>query len=124
MLNRYINNIYTSKMKRDLTSKLRNISKNKSFQENNNNTNNDNISHDNISMHNLHNPNYIYNYADKTQKIRRYNNYKNNIESKSYRNFTYNLNENKNSTKYNNYLVTDLGKAKRQYFFDSKKDLF
>ena len=124
MLNRYINNIYTSKMKRDLTSKLRNISKNKSFQENNNNTNNDNISHDNISMHNLHNPNYIYNYADKTQKIRRYNNYKNNLESKSYRNFTYNLNENKNSTKYNNYLVTDLGKAKRQYFFDSKKDLF
>ena len=121
MINRYINNAFTSKMKRDLTSKLNQSSTNKSF----NNNINVNLSNPNISMQGIPKPNYIYNYADKTHKIKSYNyNYKNNTESKSYRSFTYNSNKNKNS-KYNNYLVTDLPKAKNQLFFDdNKKDLY
>ena len=121
MINRYINNAFTSKIKRDLTSKLNQSSTNKSF----NNNINVNLSNPNISMQGIPKPNYIYNYADKTHKIKSYNyNYKNNTESKSYRSFTYNSNKNKNS-KYNNYLVTDLPKAKNQLFFDdNKKDLY
>ena len=128
MINRYINNAFTTKMKRDLTSKLKQFSKNKSFQNNNNNHNNVNISTDNINMNmnNIKKPSYIYNYAEKTRKIRSYHyNYKNNLDSKSYRNFTYNANKNKKGTKYNTYLMTDLGKVKNKFIFDdSKKDIY
>ena len=122
MINRYINNAFTTKMKRDLTSKLNQIATNKSFH----NHNNLNISNPNISMQNVPKSNYIYHYADKTHKIKSYNyNYKNNTESKSYRSFTYNSNKNKNSSKYNDYLVTDLPKTKNQLFFDdNKKDIY
>ena len=77
-------------------------------------------------MQSIQKPNYIYNYSDKNNKIGMYNyNYKSNIDSKSYRSFTYNSNKNKNQTKYNNYLITDLGKAKNQFFFDDiKKDIY
>jgi len=120
MINRYINNAYTTKMKRDLTTKLKQMSNGKSIQGNNNINKNVNISNNNISMQIMEKPNYIYNYGDKSHKNGIYNyNYKNNVGSKSYRSFTYNANKNKNTNaKYNNYLVTDLGKAKKEFFFD------
>ena len=126
MINRYINNAFTTKMKRDLTSKLRQISTNKSFQTNKIINNNPKTTNHNTSMQSIQKPNYIYNYSDKNNKIGMYNyNYKSNIDSKSYRSFTYNSNKNKNQTKYNNYLITDLGKAKNQFFFDDiKKDIY
>ena len=129
MINRYINNAFTTKMKRDLTTKLKQISVNKSIQGNNNINKNVNISNNNISMQIMEKPNYIYNYGDKNHKTGIYNyNYKNNADSKSYRSFTYNANKNKNAntnTKYNNYLVTDLGKAKKEFFFDdNNKEIY
>ena len=119
MINRYINNAFTTKMKRDLASKLKQISTNKSFQTNKIITNNPKTTNHNTSMQSMQKPNYIYNYSDKNNKIGVYNyNYKSKLDSKSYRSFTYNANKNKNSTKYNNYLITDLGKAKNQFFFE------
>ena len=127
MINRYINNAFTTKMKRDLTTKLKQISINKSNQGNNNINQNVNISNNNISMQKMEKPNYIYNYGDKNHKTGIYNyNSKNNVESKSYKSFTYNANKNKNfNTKYNNYLFTDLGKSKKEFFFDdNKKEIY
>ena len=119
MINRYINNAFTTKMKRDLASKLKQISTNKSFQTNKIIINNPKTTNHNTSMQSMQKPNYIYNYSDKNNKIGVYNyNYKSKLDSKSYRSFTYNANKNKNSTKYNNYLITDLGKAKNQFFFE------
>ena len=127
MINRYINNAFTTKMKRDLTTKLKQISINKSNQGNNNINQNVNISNNNISMQKMEKPNYIYNYGNKNHRTGIYNyNSKNNVESKSYKSFTYNANKNKNfNTKYNNYLFTDLGKSKKEFFFDdNKKEIY
>ena len=126
MINRYINNAFTTKMKRGLTT-IKQISINKSNQGNNNINQNVNISNNNISMQKMEKPNYIYNYGDKNHKTGIYNyNSKNNVESKSYKSFTYNANKNKNfNTKYNNYLFTDLGKSKKEFFFDdNKKEIY
>jgi hypothetical protein len=126
MINRYINNAFTTKMKKDLASKLKQISINKSFQTNKIITNNPKTTNHNTSMQSIQKSNYIYNYSDKNGKMGVYNyNYKTKLDSKSYRSFTYNSNKNKNQTKYNNYLVTDLGKAKNEFFFeDMKKDIY
>ena len=126
MINRYINNAFTTKMKRDLASKLKQLSTNKSFQTNKIICNNPKTTNHNTSMQSIQKSNYIYNYSDKNGKMGVYNyNYKTKLDSKSYRSFTYNSNKNKNQTKYNNYLVTDLGKAKNEFFFeDMKKDLY
>ena len=126
MINRYINNAFTTKMKRDLASKLKQLSTNKSFQTNKIINNNPKTTNHNTSMQSIQKSNYIYNYSDKNGKMGVYNyNYKTKLDSKSYRSFTYNSNKNKNQTKYNNYLVTDLGKAKNEFFFeDMKKDLY
>ena len=126
MINRYINNAFTTKMKRDLASKLKQLSTNKSFQTNKIISNNPKTTNHNTSMQSIQKSNYIYNYSDKNGKMGVYNyNYKTKLDSKSYRSFTYNSNKNKNQTKYNNYLVTDLGKAKNEFFFeDMKKDLY
>ena len=126
MINRYINNAFTTKMKRDLASKLKQLSTNKSFQTNKIISNNPKTTNHNTSMQSIQKSNYIYNYSDKNGKMGVYNyNYKTKLDSKSYRSFTYNSNKNKNQTKYNNYLVTDLGKAKNEFFFeDMKKDIY
>ena len=126
MINRYINNAFTTKMKRDLASKLKQLSTNKSFQTNKIISNNPKTTNHNTSMQSIQKSNYIYNYSDKNGKLGVYNyNYKTKLDSKSYRSFTYNSNKNKNQTKYNNYLVTDLGKAKNEFFFeDMKKDIY
>ena len=128
MINRYINNAFTTKMKREFTSKLKQISTNKSFEKKNNNINNMNVSNPNISnvsMTGVKKPNYIYNYADKTYKPSYNYSYSNNLDNKSYKSFTYNSKKKKATIKYNNYLVTDLGKAKKSIFFDdNKKDIY
>ena len=126
MINRYINNAFTTKIKRDLAAKLRKFSNSKLFPKTNVKKNNKiNISNPNISIQNIQKSMCLYNYGDKNNKSR-INNYKNNLEPKSYRSFTYNINKNKGEIKYNNnYLVTDLGKTKKQIFFnDNKKEIF
>ena len=101
MINRYINNAFTTKMKKDLASKLKQISINKSFQTNKIITNNPKTTNHNTSMQSIQKSNYIYNYSDKNGKMGVYNyNYKTKLDSKSYRSFTYNSNKNKNQTKY------------------------
>ena len=128
MINRYIHNAFTTKMKREFTSKLKQISTNKSFEKKNNNINNVNISNPNISNisgTSFKKPNFIYNYADKTYMPSYNYKYKNNLDNKSYRSFTYNSKKKKRTIKYNNYLVTDFGKAKKRIFFDdNKKDIY
>ena len=118
MINRYLNNAFTTKMKREITSKLRQLSWKKSEKNSYNNTNgglNVNISNQNISMQNMQNDKYyIYNYANKNNKMKNYNNLSNN--SKSYRNNNFNNN--------NNYLNSDLDKIKQFFFEDSKKVIY
>jgi hypothetical protein len=83
------------------------------------NVSNPNIS--NVSMTGVKKPNYIYNYADKTYKPSYNYSYSNNLDNKSYKSFTYNSKKKKATIKYNNYLVTDFGKAKKRIFFDDNK---
>ena len=59
----------------------------------------------------MHFQNNIYNYADKTQKM-------NKGMDKNYQNLTYKVHNKNNSLKYNNYLMTDLGRIKKENMYE------
>ena len=130
IINKNINNVYTSRMKRDLTSKIRQISMQKSLTNNNNFRLNHQIngmnSKHNLSMQisQLNNKINNYNYGDKIQKLKTY---KYNNISKNYQKSTYNPIIKKNSEynfakKYNNkYLITDLGITKKENLYENNK---
>ena len=126
--NKNINNVFTTRMKRDITSKIRQISMQKALPNNNfrlNHQVNGSNSKHNLSMQiaQLNNKINNYNYADKIQKVKTYK-FNNN---KNYQNSTFNPNNKKNndfnnSKKYNNnYLMTDLGISKKDYLYEDNK---
>ena len=136
--NRNINNIFSTRLKRDITSKIRQISIQKSIPNNNfriNNQTNNSTKH-NLSMQSIQLSNNInnFNYNFNGDKIRKIKTYKFNNIDKTYQNSTFNstskinnyhfgkynsnLNTNINS---NNYLITDLGRTKKDLLFDDKK---
>ena len=55
--------------------------------------------------------NNIYNYADKTQKMKK-------GMDKHYQNLTYKIHNKNNPLKYNNYLMTDLGRIKKENMYE------
>ena len=116
--NKNLNNVLSTRIKRDLTSKIRQMSMQKSSIP----TNNYKLSHPitgintthNISMQNIQlNNNLIhnYNYGDRNNKAK---NYKLNGE-KNYQN------KNNSTIKYNSYLMTDLGKSKKGILYEDNK---
>ena len=138
--NRNINNIFSTRLKRDITSKIRQISIQKSLPNNNFRINNqtNNSSKHNLSMQSIQLNNNInnFNYNFNGDKIRKIKTYKFSNIDKSYQNSTFNstskinnyhfgkyntnLNTNINS---NNYLMTDLGRTKKDpLIFDKKKN--
>ena len=131
LINKNINNVFTSRMKREITSKIRQISMQKSLPNNNNfrlnhhQVNGMNSKH-NLSMQiaQLNNKINNYNYGDKIQKVKTY---KYNNINKNYQNSTFNPVIKKNSEynfarKYNNkYLVTDLGISKKDSIYEDNK---
>ena len=131
LINKNINNVFTSRMKIDITSKIRQISMQKTLPNNNNFRLNHQIngmnSKHNLSMQiaQLNNKINNYNYGDKIQKVKN-NKYNNNI-NKNYQNSTFNPVIKKNSEynfsrKYNNkYLVTDLGISKKENLYEDNK---
>jgi len=116
MINRYINNAFTSKMKRELTSKMRQLSSKKT--RSNINISNQNV---NISMQNIQSDKYlIYNYADRNNKMNNHNIILHkNTDLKNYKSP---LNDYSNSN--NNHLNTDLGNKTNFFFEDSKKGIY
>ena len=140
--NRNLNNIFSSRLKRDITSKIRQISIQKTLPNNNfriNNQTNDSSKHNNLSMqsiqlsNNINNFNYNFN-GDKIRKIKTYkfNNIDKNFQNTTFNSTTkinnyhfgkYNTNLNTN-TNSNNYLMTDLGRTQKDLLFDDKKKNF
>ena len=129
IINKNTNNVFTSRIKRDITSKIRKISMQKSLPNTNfrlnHQINGGNSSH-NLSMQSiqLNNNMHNFNYGDKIQKVKTYK-----LGNKNYQNTTFNKNNNYNSRKYNhngdNYLMTDLGRTKKDFLFeDIKKNIF
>ena len=133
IINKNINNVFTSRLKKDITSKIRQISMQKSLTNNNfrlnHQINGGNSTH-NLSMQSVHlNSNiHNFNYGDKIQKVKTYKLNGNN----NYQNTTFNTNKNNNynSRKYNhngdNYLMTDLGRTKKNILFENirKNNIF
>ena len=110
IMNKNPTNVYSSRIKKDITSKLRQISMQKSLPNNNfrlNNQNNGVNTTHNLSMQGMHFHNNIYNYGEKTQKV-------NKGMDKNYQNLTYKVHNKNNSLKYNSYLMTDMGRIKKE----------
>ena len=130
MINKNTNNVFSSRLKRDITSKIRQISMQKSLPINNlrlNHQINGADSKHNISMQSIqltNNFNHLNNiYGDKIQKI---NTYKYNNNDKIYQNYTFNSthkNNNYSFGKYSNnsYLMTDLGRTKKEFLLEDNK---
>jgi len=117
IVNKNINNAFSSRLKRDITSKIRQISMQKSIPTNNfrlNHPINTASSTHNLSMQSFQLNNNIYNnykYGDKIHKTKTFKmNGDKNYQSKT-----------NSSVKYNAYLMTDLGKAKKGFLFEDNK---
>ena len=114
IMNKNPTNVYSSRIKKDITSKLRQISMQKSLPNNNfrltNQNNGVNTTH-NLSMQGMHFHNNIYNYGEKTQKV-------NKGIDKNYQNLTYKVHNKNNSLKYNSYLMTDMGRIKKENMYE------
>ena len=124
IINKNSNNMFTSRMKRNTTSKIRQISMqnqvpNTSFRINHQINRGVTSNNSNLSTHDLQLNNNIYNNYDAQ-----------NLKSKLYReignNYTnYNYNSNKNSVgkyKNNNYLITEINNSKRDYVYKDNRD--
>ena len=115
--NKNSNNVYSTRIKRDLTSKIRQISMQKSIPTTNFRLNhpisNVNSTH-NLSMQSIQfNNNFLhnYNYGDKNHKIKTFKmNGDRSFQSK-----------NNSTVKYNSYLMTDLGRAKKDILLEDNK---
>ena len=119
IMNRNQTNGYSSRAKKDINSKLREVSMQKSLPNNNFKLNHKmnmiNSSH-NLSMQTMQLHNNLYN--NKNQKINK------NI-NKKYQNSTYNFSNKNNSVKFNSYLFTDLKKSKKELLYeDNKKNIY
>ena len=114
IMNKNPTNVYSSRIKKDITSKLRQISMQKSLPNTNfrlNHQNHGGNTTHNLSMQGMHFQNNIYNYGDKTQKV-------NKGMDKNYQNLTYKAHNKNNSLKYNNYLMTEFGRIKKENMYE------
>ena len=140
IVNRNINNVFSSRLKKDITSKIRQISMQKYLPNNNfriinqtNESSKHNLSMQNIQLSNkIDNFNYNYN-MDKIKKMKTYkfsnndNNYQNSTFNSKTKNSNYDFgkyNSNNTSINSNNYLMTDLGRTNKEFLFDNKKNNF
>ena len=128
-----INNPLGSRLKRDINSKIRQMSMQKSLPNNNfrdfrvNQKMNGVNSRHNLSMQSIQLTNNMnnYNYGDKIYKMKTYKfngdkNYQNSANNSSHKisNYTFG----KNNINNNNYLMTDLGRTKKEFLFADNKN--
>ena len=128
-----INNPLGSRLKRDINSKIRQMSMQKSLPNNNfrdfkvNQKMNGVNSRHNLSMQSIQLSNNMnnYNYGDNIYKMKTYKfngdkNYQNSANNSSHKisNYTFG----KNNINNNNYLMTDLGRTKKEFLFADNKN--
>ena len=127
-----INNPLGSRLKRDINSKIRQMSMQKSLPNNNfrdfkvNQKMNGVNSRHNLSMQSIQLSNNMnnYNYGDKIYKMKTYKfngdkNYQNSANNSSHKISNYTFGKNNIN---NNYLMTDLGRTKKEFLFADNKN--
>ena len=132
IINRNINNVFSSRLKRDITSKIRQLSIQKTLTNNRLNGQNGNSKH-NLSMQSIQFNGYTNNFncnynGDRIKKMKSYKfnndkNYQNSTFNSTVKNNNYHFGK-YNSNNNNNYLITDLGRTKKEFLFDDKKIIF